>query len=1151
MPGLSQLRKLSEDVLRLGNEAKLRSERGEKPVVAVIPSSVPDIDDSEDFVLGLPEKETDAPTEEELAEKEQEQAAMASAASDLEALLAGNTPAAQPDIDLSGILNPIDAGDGVPDLSAFEAPPEPPKKEEPSIADMSLDDLLNMPSADFAEPEPVEEPAPAEASAASDIQMPDVTPMPDISEPQMDISMPDLGTAEPVEDFSIPDISDAEEIPLDSVESTPVSFEPVPEEADEFSFSGDAIDLNADIPEELSEGIPVAAPKAEPASPLEEEGNVSEEFTASPDSSMADMGDVEIPDIGDVGFADSDAGAMPDISDMAGGTEAAGADISDMAGSAGAAPQTDEIPTSGDFGFDAIDTSGLDDFGAAMSDAGAMPSMDAGAASPESFDPSAVDLSGLNLGDDTGADSEAAQGESQTPEIFDTSEMDGIGMSDFNIPETDAKLGGAGGSDFELDAEGASDLDFEIAGYTGAGANPFDKSGRVKSQIAEPKEERRKNTLTDSEYKKFKSNLRYYPLNVRIAVEDMIVKNEFTDDVIFEVIEKILKKIPARQLASHLEKMLDIQLSVPRDYERRTAEEYEAYKQSIQYQLKNRILPAIVIGIVAFMMLFCVGFLTTEFIVKPIVAEGYYREGYKLLENDEYPQSEIRFNKAVEVKIKKKWFFKYALGYRNHKQYDRAEKMYVNLLRLFNHDKQAGLDYVDMELYDLANYEKAEEICKREILDYHINDIDGILLLGDVYLEWGTEKDPAKFENAYEQYSLVLQLVKEPKNEHYARLMRYSVRTDKLKDVLQYKEMFYPDEKSLSGDDWTEMSGYLMDKLFGNLTPQEEYLRNSLEDILAMLRYSIKKSPKNPISRYNLARYFIESGNHTSALTELDATIKLFKEAPSLKKRDVYKYLNTYRLLGEQYLYEREYLMARETFTNGIELFEEKKNVSGFESDRNVGVMYQDMGDLDYFISGDLENAKRNYVNSIDNKNDNAAVRYKIGYVDYGNKEYDGAFSNFVIACEEKENDANLLLALANTLSLRNDDYAGAGYYDRLLDVINASLARKDVIMPQVKDEDTILVDLYMKASNNLGVSQYRLARETGDSSLNGSCINNFQNSLRAYDALTRNQNTMVRIGGTNLAELNIKYVTNPTSTFEPAIYTEIPRTLENEKKLE
>ncbi|MBP5402427.1 MAG: hypothetical protein J6Y36_04625 [Treponema sp.] len=1113
MPGLSQLRKLSEDVLRLGNEAKLRSERGEKPVVATIPSSVPDIDDSEDFVLGLPEKESDeAPSEEELAAKAEEEQALASAASDLENLLAGNAPASQPDIDLSGILNPVmDADDGIPDLSAFEAPPPPPEKKEPSIEDMSLDDLLNTPSQDFAEPEPVPEPEPA--------------PEPEPEMTSVDVTS-DFDLAAPAEDIAIPDVSDMENFEASDLSFDAPAEKPAAESTDEFGFSGEAIDLTADLPDELQEVVDTPKPSVNTS--------VSE---------AEEISEVEEPSVQDISIPDDIS--MPEDAAMPGDISIPETEASSETVSSGA----DEIPVAGDFGFDAIDTSGLDDIGSAMGQTEETP-QSSGPGFGEDFDPSAIDLSGLDLGGDSG-EGAAGGGEEQTPEVFDTSEMDGIGMSDFNIPETDSKLSSSLSSDFELDSEGASDLDFEIAGYTGADANPFDKNGRIKSQIATPVEEKRKNTLTDAEYKKFKNNLKYYPLNVRLAVEDMIVKNEFTDDVIFEVIEKILKKVPARQLASHLEKMLDIQLSVPRDFERRTAEEYEAYKQSIQYQLKNRILPAIVIGVFGFIMLCCIGFLTVEFVYKPIKAEGLYKSGYSYLEKEDFTQSEMDFNKAKGYKLKKKWFFRYAEGYRRHKQYERAENKYKELLKYFNHDKQAGLDYVRMELEDLANYEKAEDICRREVLDYHINDIDGVLLLGDVYLEWATELDSSKFENAYEQYNFVLQLVKKPKNEYYARLMRYSVRTDNLKDVLQYKEMFFPVEKSLSGDDWTEMSGYLMNKLYGNLAPQEEYLRESIEDVLEMLKRSIKYSPKNPIARYNMSRYYIESGNHERAIKELESTTALFKESRSLKKRDMYKFLNSYRLIGEQYLYEREFIKAQESLAEGIKLFEEKNEVSGLESDKNVGIMYSDYADIDYFISGDLENAYRNYLNSINNKNDNAYVRYKAGYIDYGNKNYEDAFKHFVVASEKKENDSNLLLALGNALALRDDDYAGSGYYERLINVLDHEISRKDVIMPQIKNEDTELIELYMKASNNLGVTQYRLARETGNSSLNGESIFNFQNSLRAYDALTRNPETMVRIGGTNLAEQNVKYVTSPITAYEPAIYTDIPRTLGDEKRLE
>ena len=1172
MQGLSQLKKLSEDVLKLGNEPKLRAERGEKPVIAVIPPDVQDVDDSEDFVLGMPEQPSEDETTEESQENSQDTSAsdaelLKSAEADLAALLAGNKPGpGEPD--LSGILNPVmEAGDDIPDLSAFEEPPEPPKKEEPSIADMSLDDLLSAPSEDFEEAEPVEEAQPEE------------------SQPE---------AAQPVDDFS---------------------------------FAGDAIDLNLDIPEDLSEGAPAPKPAApKPAQEAEvesldgdlemaeEEPNTSSDFTASPDmgdlgagfGDSTDLGDSGASDLGDfdlsaIDLGGTDLGAdLGSGADLGGDADLSGSDTSD-AGDAGEAPVPDEIPTSGDFGFDAIDTSGLDDFGGlgdmsgdAMGGAGDGMSMggdagsdfgvgesggaeaamdggsdigaDFGAAGGEGgesdFDPASVDLSGLNLGGDDDAGGAAMDfgmgGDAgQTPEVFDTSEMDGVnfdeapsggGMADFNIPDTDSQLSGS--SDFELDSEGAGEPDFEIDGFTGIDANPFDKNGRPKIQAEEPSEEKRKNTLTDAEYKKFKANLKYYPLNVRIAVEDMIVKNEFTDDVIFEVIDKILKKIPARQLASHLEKMLDIQLSVPRDFERRTAEEYEAYKASIQYQLKARIIPAIIIGIGIFMVGFCSVYLGLEYIVKPLRAESMYRQGYALLENDEYPQSEIMFNKALELKQKKKWFFKYAQGYRRHKQYDRAELMYKNILSRFNHDKQGGMEYVRMELDDLANYAKAEEILRREVLDYHINDIDAMLLLGDIYLEWGTEEDPSKFDLAYEQYSILMQQ-KNPPEVIDARMMIYNVRTDKLKEVLMYKEMFYPDEKSLTGAEWTEMSGYLMDKLYGELPPQEEYLRASIEDVHSMLIRSVKKSPESPIARYNISRYYIESGDHNKAIEGLTQTLGLFKNSTHLKKRDTYKYLNTYRLLGEQYMYNRDYILAQKSLAEGIDLFEDKFAQGGFESDKNVGLMYSDMADIDYFVSGDLVNAKRNYENSVKNKNDTPSIRYRIGYINYGDKEYEQAFNNFVIASTEKENDTNLMLALGNTLSLRDDNYASAGYYERLLDLLDLEIAKKDVMIPQVNEEDTELVDKYMKASNNLGVSQFRVARETGNSSLNGESLNNLQNSLRAWDALTRNPATMVRLGGTNLAEQNIRYIISPIPSFEPAIYTDIPRILEGEKRLE
>ena len=53
MPGLSQLKKFSQNLLSIGDEVIIRSSRGEKPVRVKIPKDIADADDSEEFMLGI------------------------------------------------------------------------------------------------------------------------------------------------------------------------------------------------------------------------------------------------------------------------------------------------------------------------------------------------------------------------------------------------------------------------------------------------------------------------------------------------------------------------------------------------------------------------------------------------------------------------------------------------------------------------------------------------------------------------------------------------------------------------------------------------------------------------------------------------------------------------------------------------------------------------------------------------------------------------------------------------------------------------------------------------------------------------------------------------------------------------------------------
>ena len=59
MPGLEQLQKFSQDITGLGDEPAIREERGEPFSVLPIPPDVSENNDSDDFLLGMPQEGED------------------------------------------------------------------------------------------------------------------------------------------------------------------------------------------------------------------------------------------------------------------------------------------------------------------------------------------------------------------------------------------------------------------------------------------------------------------------------------------------------------------------------------------------------------------------------------------------------------------------------------------------------------------------------------------------------------------------------------------------------------------------------------------------------------------------------------------------------------------------------------------------------------------------------------------------------------------------------------------------------------------------------------------------------------------------------------------------------------------------------------
>ena len=1152
MPGLDQLKQFSEDVANLGNELTIREERGEPVIRVPFPVNISEDDDSDDFVLGMPLPNdsidsddaiqnddfsaeglqnsspadySNLPELDSILNPDPVEAIDFSDFPELDAILNPGSQSAAEDLSAVESLEPVEdfSSDGGLDFAVDDGDDNEVSLDLPSFDNLGGDsseklgafdsnnsfndlDFSNFGSTDSAggfDLPDFDAPDSSPDFAVDDSDDNEVSlDLPsfdnlggDSSDNIGDLDLPDFGTTDTASDLDLPDFGATDtssDLDLPDFDSTDTAsgFD-----LPDFDSADTASDL--DLPD-------FGATDTASDLDLPDFGTTD---TASgfdlPDFESTDTAsDLDLPD-----FSATDTASDLDLSDLGVTDTASDLDLSDF----GSSDNADEVVTPSD-GEDrsAIDF-GSDEPAQVATDFATRPVHDA------------------DFHTDTGTEDESSEEGidsfvPETHEIFDAPED----PFDGEEPPPDENF-----DDFVI--PGISD---QAAGMTLA------KPKRPSIMGKDGKKE--KNTLTDKEYETFLKNLQGYPLNLRVELEKFIVGDEFKDDVVYEVIQKVLKKASARQLATHLEKLLDISIPVPREFERRTAAQYEEYKQSAEYQLKNKILPIAIISVMAACIMYIIFLFGQNFIYEPLKANSLYKEGYALLDAGAYPQSEMKFNEALEYQQQKRWFFTYADGYRKHKQYERARMMYKAGLQRFNQDKGLGLDYAEMELYDLRNFENAEIVVRREVLDYHINDSDGLLLLGDIFLEWGDERDESKYQQAKEVYDDLLELYGQ-KDVYLGRLMRYYIRVDDLRNVLQMKEYFYPKKDALNGQDLIELSGYLLDKSAGNIAPADEYLLSSIEDVRELLERAVEAAPNEPESLYNMGLYFVNANNSTSAKDWLSAALTSFENASYKPRKRLLRQLNTFRILGDLDMENKEYISAEEKYRMGISLFE-KEAEAGLVGDRNVGQLYASLADINYLIIGDYDEALRNYTIASQTQYGTPSVYYKMGYINYSQKKYGDALKLFIKTADETPSDTHVLYALGNVLSSRGDNFAAQGYYQRLMDILEQQRTKYTILFPQVNEEHEEIVEMYKMGANNLGVTLYRLSRQTGNSSMNAEALTNFTGSLRAHDALERNQETMVRKAGTNLADQNIKYMSQALPEFEPSIYTEIPALPEGER---
>ncbi|MDR1143733.1 MAG: tetratricopeptide repeat protein [Spirochaetaceae bacterium] len=890
-----------------------------------------------------------------------------------------------------------------------------------------------------------------------------------------------------------------------------------------------AVDMGGEFRE------PQAEPDAaEPEDLTEPETDQPEaEISGAADFDLGDIGDFDTPEpAGDQAAGPEPAAAEPEDAGM----EGAGFDIADF----GADPDagfgdTGGFPESMDLGGETVD----------------VPEPDEPEAPPEESDGSFPDLnipdfeeSGETADDagfpDTGLD--AADAGSSGADPFDTFNLGGetwtppaepLDSPDFSVPPDDF-------GDFSLDG-----IDDTAAPGTGPSRTV---PGRTAPAASENIEEIR---LSEEEYKRLQDTLSSYPLNLRIACEELIAEQAVAPDLMSALIKLLTRGAPAKETAALAGKILGRAIPVPKGYAKQTGADLEAEQASFGYIFVHSFLPVLrLFGAIA-MVALCLGYLGWRFVITPLQAEDLYKKGYTALQSGEYARANELFLQGFGKRRVKNWFYRYAEGFRDERQYIYAERKYDELLRVYPRDKKGALDYAAMETYFRYNYAKADMILRTNILDYAVNDREGLTALAENNLAWG-ETDPSRYEEARAAYARIL--------EKYGRtdsvlegMLKYFIRTDQLDEVLPLQAYFMekPKKRKISVPALAELGGYLLDKKFTGVEGVPDEYVDRIEGIRDVLLRAVKADENYPESYYHLARYYNRYGSTADERQTLERAVRIFDSAREETPKRAACRVDAHRRYGEVLINAKEFFSAEEELIRGVRIYEDARARQVLKTQGEFGRLYADLGDLEFFVKdGDMDAALRFYQEAERNGWSPPEVQYRMGAAHYQNEEWEEALGYFFALTSSMSNNRRLLYALGNTTYMRGNYFAAQGYYNRLMDLLAAERVRFPNLVPGSRPEEQDLAERIMVADNNLGVILETLTRISGDTGYRTRALGLFSESIRAWDVLTRNPESMSRMRpikdlygpGINLAYLNAQNTLHPEPDYELQLFMRIDR---------
>jgi tetratricopeptide (TPR) repeat protein len=794
---------------------------------------------------------------------------------------------------------------------------------------------------------------------------------------------------------------------------------------------------------------------------------------------------------------------------------------------------------------------------------------------------------------------EASSGDSS----FDGFNLDGDALAaNFNLPNE--KTDGGTGEDFakleEFNLPGIDDIFSKETKAARRGGARTPVRGGASDEVEEIQ-------LSDEDFEKLQQTIGSYPLNLRIAIEEIIAEQAVAPDLMSGLIKMLVQGAPAKEAASMAGRILGRIVAIPKGFEKKTGEELEAEQASFRYIFIHNFLPVFRLFAAIAILTASLSYLAYQFIVIPMYAKSIYNRGYQLLNRGNFQQAKERFSEAFSLWQDKEWFYKYALAFEKSRQYDAAAEKYDELLFFYPMDRKRlveflarekqvkerqgnytikrVLDYADQDIKGprdkkgvleyaametrRGNYAKADTILRRKYLDY-AEDRDVRLALGDNALLWGDE-DPSRYEYARESFALLLD--KRQSDPILERMLLYFIRTDSLKDVLPLQNYFMASpQKTISAAALSELGGYLLDKKFEVVEGvPDEYLEHiqGIRDVLFRAASEAVKgrAPDTdrsslPLTYYHFARYYNFYGNEAEEQQVLKGALDMFEAAQDESPKRLRYWIDSSRRYAQCLTNGRRFLPAQEELTRGIVRYEnsiKRDRLDKYTSLPEFGELYADLGDLMYFTRADGQNRALEYYSDAERIGwKTPEMVYRMGAAHYRLEDWEPALARFYEVFSETPLNKRILYALGNVSYQRGDYFAAQNYYTRLLNMLDGERNRFSLVSRNNTADQLDLAERIMVARNNIGVTLEALTIHSGSPGYRSQALRYYAESSSAWEFIARDRETMVRpfvrdyaTPAINLGFLNSRNALYPRLGYEPQLYVFIDKDIQDNSSWE